>query len=104
MECLALSTINEIGCSGRFTRESSNVFAGTAIDPLSFESTLSELVMVVSISLAETISSFLLISNKKQSRIGIVLFEFSTPPIDFKCFKRVDADTTKFIEFILRRN
>jgi len=29
--------------------------------------------------------------------MGIVLFEFKTPPIDFKCFSKVDADTTKFI-------
>jgi NAD(P)H-dependent flavin oxidoreductase YrpB (nitropropane dioxygenase family) len=55
-------------------------------------------------SLADRVNSVLLISNKKQSRIGIVLFEFKTPPMDFKCFKRRDAEITKFINLILKRN
>jgi hypothetical protein len=33
------------------------------------------------------------------------LLEFRTPPIDFKCFSKVDADTTKFIgERLLLQN
>jgi hypothetical protein len=65
--------------------------------PLSFDSTFSEVVIVVSMSLADSVSSPLLISKRKQSRIGMVLFVFRTPLIDFKCFNSVDADTTKFI-------
>ncbi len=33
--------------------------------------------------------------------MGIVLLVFKTPPIDFKCFNKVDADTTKFIRVVL---
>jgi hypothetical protein len=59
-------------------------------------------VMVVSISLAEMVNSPFKISNKKQSKIGIVLFEFKTPPMDFRCLRRVDAVTTKFIAKLFR--
>src|SRR5688572_2737809 len=93
--------MKEIGCSGRFASESRSVFAGTAMLPLSFDSTFRVVVMVVSISLAESVSSLLLISNKKQSRIGIVLLEFRTPPMDLRYFNKVEADTTKFIQLIL---
>jgi hypothetical protein len=48
-------------------------------------------------SLAKSVKLPLLSSNKKQSKIGIVLLEFNTPLIDFKCFNKVDDDTTKFI-------
>jgi hypothetical protein len=58
-------------------------------------------VIVVSISLAESVSSFLFISNKKQSKMGMVLLEFKTPPMDFKCFNKVDADITKFIDVVI---
>jgi len=71
--------------------------AGIAMFPLSFESTFSDVVMVVSISLADTVSSPLLISNKKQSRMGIVLDVFNTPLIDLRCLRSVDAEITKFI-------
>src|SRR6476620_10179413 len=97
MDCFALSTINETGCSGRFARESRSVLAGTAMLPESFDSTFRDVVMVVSISLAETTSSPLLSSKRKQTRIGMVLLVLSTPPIDFKCLSNADADTTKFI-------
>jgi len=89
-----------MGCSGKLLRDSIRVLAGTAMLPLSFESTFIDVVMVVSMSLADKVNSPLLISNRKQSRIGMVLLVFNTPPIDFKCLNKDDADTTKFIRLV----
>jgi hypothetical protein len=72
-----------------------------AMLPLSDASTLMLVVMVVSMSLANKVSVPLFNSNRKQSKIGIVLLEFKTPLIDFKCFSNVDDDTTKFIVIYL---
>jgi hypothetical protein len=89
--------MKETGCSGKLESASSKVLAGIAIEPPCEASTLRTVVMVVSISLAEIVSSLLRISNKKQSKIGMVLLEFKTPPMDFKCFNKVVEDITKFI-------
>ena len=65
--------------------------------PISEDSTLTIVVIVVSKSLADKVNSFLFISNKKQSKIGMVLLEFKTPPIDLRCFNNAVAEITKFI-------
>ena len=95
------SMMKEIGCSGILLSASNNVLAGIAILPLSEASTFMLVVMVVSISLANNVNVSLFNSNRKQSKIGIVLLEFKTPLIDFKCFSNVDDDTIKFIVIYL---
>ena len=54
-------------------------------------------------SLAKSVNVPLLRSNKKQSKMGMVLLEFKTPFIDFKCFNKVDDDTTKFIGLVFNQ-
>jgi hypothetical protein len=59
-------------------------------------------VMVVSMSLANNVNVPLFNSNKKQSKIGMVLLVLITPLIDFKCFNNKDDATTKFISFLFQ--
>jgi hypothetical protein len=66
--------LNVKGWSANVFKVSNNNFAGTAMFPVSFDSMLIMVVMVVSKSDADIFNWFLSISNKKLSKIGNALF------------------------------
>ncbi len=82
IEKLRASIEKVSGNSGKFFSVSIKSLAGIQIFPSSFASTSMVVTIVVSRSEAETVSCFLLISNRKLSRMGSVLLEFKTPLMD----------------------
>jgi hypothetical protein len=74
--------------------------AGMAIIPESFDSTFIVVVIVVSRSDADMVRSFPLTSNRKLSRMGRVLDEFSTPFSDKRFLSSVELETINFMSVL----
>ena len=85
---LLSSTTNVRGCSGKVFKVSSNKRAGNAMLPSVSLSTSTTEDIVVSKSLAETVSFESFSSNRKLSRIGKVFELLMTPPRTCNCFNK----------------
>src|ERR1700761_2538923 len=91
------STEKLTGCSGNDFKVSSNMRDGMAILPFSFDSTGSEVVMLVCKSVEEMVRLPSLISNKKFSKIGKTVLLLNAPLTACNCFNKVEVETINLI-------
>ena len=92
------SSIEKVtGCSGKFFKVSKRILAGTAILPLSLDSTSISVIMDVCKSEAVTVNTPSFISNKKFSRIGTTGLVVITPLMPDNCFKSAAEETINFM-------